>query len=187
MDVMSAGQVAEALALALTDLKKLWQCGLLDRETLGRTTLYSRDQVEHLAQRPAVQLPPPEPALVIRLGPPSDDDGRPIGWDARRSSEANRHAVHAWWRVRWPDQYIGHPLVAVVASFVVGVWQVGPKIQRNGSGHVAFELLDPTPDQFARYYGSSSTSTIGNRLRLPPGPVAYPIGPTSESKTTKRI
>ncbi|GAB2659235.1 hypothetical protein GCM10027169_22960 [Gordonia jinhuaensis] len=167
--VLTTGQVTEKLNISRATLSKLVDTSVLHSEKSGATTLFIEDEVTELASRRPVAMPPRLGALVCRMGRPSHDGDRQIGWNETWPEEAKIEAVRGWWKVAWPDQLVGEALVAVVAGWVVGVWQIGQEPpERNDAGRVRFRLHPATPaqtDYFAR-----------RTLSLPAGPAALPIG-----------
>lgn len=98
---------------------------------------FDRAVVDTLAE----DLGPNSPALIVRMGAPGESNGRLIGWSEDYSDLEKRDAASRWWRVRDPESWVGLPLLATVAEWVVGTWCI-VSAKKNEFGYVEFELAE---------------------------------------------
>ncbi len=183
MSTLSAEEVARALGVGRPAAVKLMLTGLAGpvtrRGAMSGAAAVDAEAVASLAVRPELPVPP-EPALIVSLGPPTEVDEawrRFIGWlepdatmdDGRVWCDSDRlRAAAAWWRVPGlpPDQ-----LIAVVAGFVVGGWTIVGVCERLKGGFSRFDLVDLPRAQQEEL----------RRLRIPTrrGPTCWRIGPAT--------
>ncbi len=180
LNVVTARGVSEALGIPLYGVDYLRRAGELpEPERVGRQYLYPRDKVDALAARTTIEPPYPA-AYVVRVAAKTAVDGDPerrwMGYskgpyDDDTTKERDRHtradALRGWWPVKNPEQYVGLPLVAVLATFVVQTYEILPGgTARNGRFRFEVDPLDAT----------RSAPFDGHRLRLDRGPLSLPIG-----------
>ena len=162
METLTAAETREVLdGIAGTTLATLRKTGVLEGEKIGREVRYPKEAAEALA---SARTAPNTPALIVRLGEPSwsEEEDRPLGWGSSeiRTEMQNADAARRWWRIANPESYVGQPLVATVAEWVVGAWLITGGRQHYGLSEFFIEA-DPV----------IRAEWIGSRVPLKRGPV----------------
>lgn len=126
-------QVCERLNVDRMRARQLVDTGFLgayDMTASGRVSI-ATEKLDAVAEWPHVEAPHPN-ALVVRLAnakpvepiDPAWPERRWTGFSTALSADELRDSARGWWRVRDPESWHGHLLVATIVGFVVGVWTI---------------------------------------------------------------
>ncbi len=143
MEFVSVARAADRLGLARRTVSTTLAATGLGRES--RSTIddvypiFDSDSFDELATRPFIEPCAPR-ALVVKLGAPRPDfDGRKMGYSVDYTPDELRDAFRMYWRVAHAEEWIGHPLIAVVCGFVVATTEI-TNVERHHGGLVEFDV-----------------------------------------------
>ncbi len=169
--------MSEAARLLQTDAVKARQLarsgflGPFEETTTGRIFV-DASRVEAAAGLPSVEPPHPD-ALIVRLAnkAPAEDPAWPAriftGYGADLTPGELRDSARGWWRVRDPESWQDHLLIATMVGFVIGAWKITG--YDNGYGGLRrFDLKQPGDHDGAERFLNRRlrTGSGGNTVHL---------------------
>jgi hypothetical protein len=177
-EFFTARESASRLNISLRGLANLRDAAILSPPLeIGRQMLYPQKDILELASRKVLE-PPYERAYIVRVSPKqraNEPDREWLGYSAagysndkdEDSDEVMRKALSGWWPVGDPDRYLGYPLVATLASFVVWAAKIVPGGDHR-AGRFRFNTAPLEPVQEVKY--------LNHRLRLEKGAISIAVG-----------